>query len=115
MLHAVEKCFCELQGRLADVLNACLNALGGYWLTHCSEEKDELEKDEKQVLVYCQSEKTHEKVLQMQRLEEFVALRYMAFIRCVLGHIKHLLILLSILFSLTLLSLNRHASDPHPY
>ncbi len=113
ILHAVEKCFCELQGRLADVLNACLNTLGGYWLTHCSEEKDELEKDEKQVLVYCQPEKTDEKVLQMQRLEEFVALRYMAFIRCVLGHIKHLLILLAILFSLALISLNVYAFEPH--
>jgi len=113
ILHAVEKCFCELQGLLANVLNACLSDLRGYWLTHCSEEKDELEKGEKQVVVYCQPEKTDEKVLQMQRLEEFVALRYMAFIRCVLGHIKHLLILLAILFSLALISLNVYAFEPH--
>jgi hypothetical protein len=49
----------------------------------------------------------------LRRMEEFVALRYVAFIRGVLGHIRRWLILQAAVFSLVLLSLNVYSFEPH--
>jgi hypothetical protein len=46
-------------------------------------------------------------------LEEYTALRYVAFIRPVVAHIRHSLIFLAISFSLVLISLNVYSFEPH--
>jgi hypothetical protein len=46
-------------------------------------------------------------------LEQYVALRYVAFIRAVLGHVRLLLIFLAISFTLMLISLNVYSFEPH--
>jgi hypothetical protein len=55
----------------------------------------------------------YEYARQMERLEEFVALRYVAFIGGVLHHIRLLIIIVAILFTLILLSLNIYPFEPH--
>jgi hypothetical protein len=49
----------------------------------------------------------------MQKLEEFVALRYVAFIGGVLYQLRLLIIVVTILFTLILLSLNIYSFEPH--
>jgi hypothetical protein len=49
----------------------------------------------------------------MKRLEEFVALRYVAFIGGVLYQIRLLIIIVAMLFTLILLSLNIYSFEPH--
>jgi hypothetical protein len=46
-------------------------------------------------------------------LEEYTALRYVAFIRPVVAHIRHSLIFLATSFSLVLISLNVYSFEPH--
>jgi hypothetical protein len=58
---------------------------------------------------WCSQEYTR----QMERLEKFVALRYVAFIGGVLHHIRLLIIIVAILFTLILLSLNIYSFEPH--
>jgi hypothetical protein len=48
-----------------------------------------------------------------QCLEEFIGLRYVAFIRGVLGHLRHVMIFLALSFSLVLVSLNIYSFEPH--
>ena len=50
---------------------------------------------------------------QRQCLEEFIGLRYVAFIRGVLGHLRHVMIFLALSFSLVLVSLNIYSFEPH--
>jgi hypothetical protein len=50
---------------------------------------------------------------QMKRLEQFVALRYVAFIGGVLYQIRLLIIIVAMLFTLILLSLNFYSFEPH--
>jgi hypothetical protein len=55
----------------------------------------------------------YEYARQIKRLEEFVALRYVAFIGGVLYHIRLLIFIVAILFTLILLSLNIYSFEPH--
>jgi hypothetical protein len=50
---------------------------------------------------------------QRQWLEEFIALRYVAFVRGVLAHVRHLMMFLALSFSLIMLSLNVYSFEPH--
>ena len=89
------------------------------WQEQCYE-PDDLEEsgnDEKTVIVNCckeDSDKQEDKKLAgLARLEEYVALRYVAFIRGVLANIRLWLILQAIVFSLVLSSLNVYSFEPH--
>jgi hypothetical protein len=113
--YDLERSFGEVQAVLATTLNAVLEILQDHWTTQCPElvEGEELEKDDKQVTVYCQPEETNPEEQHVRRLEEYVALRYVAFIRGALGHMRHLLIFLGLSFSLVLISLNIYSFEPH--
>ena len=50
---------------------------------------------------------------QREWLEEFIALRYVAFVRGALAHVRHLMIFLALSFSLIMLSLNVYSFEPH--
>jgi hypothetical protein len=104
----------ELQGSLADVLNSFWKILKDRWekgQIHLDED-EEPEKNEQPVCV-CQTEELTIAQEQVRRMGEFVALRYVAFIRCTLGHIRHMLMYCAISFSLVLISLNVYSFEPH--
>jgi hypothetical protein len=113
--YDLEKSFGEIQAVLATILNAVLDILQDHWTTQCPDlvEGEELEKDDKQVTVYCHPEEINAHEQHIRRLEEYVALRYVAFIRGALGHMRHLLIFLGLSFSLVLISLNIYSFEPH--
>src|SRR5579872_803420 len=104
----------QLQDRLADVLQGIWSVLDRRWKNgdFISAEVED-DKDEKQVAVYCNPEKSDPKEEQIQKMEEFVALRYVDFIRGALGHMRFLLIFLGISFTLVLISLNVYSFEPH--
>jgi hypothetical protein len=118
--RALEKLYSELQAGLATVLTDVMRILQKEWQEHCYEpdDLDETDNDDKPVVVNCckkdESEKQEDKKLaNLARLEEYVALRYVAFIRGVLANIRLWLILQAIVFSLVLSSLNVYSFEPH--
>jgi hypothetical protein len=113
--YNLERSFGEIQTVLATILNAVLDILQDHWTTQCPDlvEGEELEKEDKQVIVYCRPEEITPDEQHIRRLEEYVALRYVAFIRGALGHMRHLLIFLGLSFSLVLISLNIYSFEPH--
>lgn len=118
--RALETLYSELQSGLATVLTDVMKILQAQWQERCYEpgDSDETDKEDKPVVVNCckkdESEKQEEKKLEnIARLEEYVALRYVAFIRGVLGNIRLWLILQAIVFSLVLSSLNVYSFEPH--
>ncbi|HZI55305.1 MAG TPA: hypothetical protein VFF39_00950, partial [Verrucomicrobiae bacterium] len=56
---------------------------------------------------------THERIEQQRLLEKYVALRWVAFIRAVIGRIRLLIIFLAISFSLAMISLVIYSFEPH--
>ncbi|HSM87377.1 MAG TPA: hypothetical protein VLT16_14570, partial [Candidatus Limnocylindrales bacterium] len=89
--------FGVLQDKLAAIMNGMFSKLQAYWAshgTHAADEKDDSAR-------------------QARGMEEYVALRYVAFIRGALGHVKHLLIFTAACFSLVLIALNIYSFEPH--
>ena len=109
--HDLAVTFRELQESLATVLSAAWTVLETRWRKEASqlvdyEDRDAATEDKKNG-----STDTAER--QLRCLEEFVALRYVAFIRGVLGHLRHVMIFLALSFSLVLISLNIYSFEPH--
>jgi hypothetical protein len=50
---------------------------------------------------------------QLNALEDFVALQYLAFIRLALSHLRHVMIFVAASFTLVLISLNIYSFEPH--
>lgn len=116
-LYLQEK-FSAIQELLAEVLKRALFVLQQEWDKRCSPEIETQGKSPaSQVIVYCADQKPAPKGEKDERtvplLEQYVALRYVAFIRAVLGHVRLLLIFLAISFSLMLISLNVYSFEPH--
>jgi hypothetical protein len=108
----LENLFNTLQDSLANVLKDVMTVL------HESKhpglmENDELDKADKSVVVNCCKEDLNPELKNLQRMQEYVALRYVAFIRSAMGHIRLWLILQAAVFSLVLLSLNVYSFEPH--
>jgi hypothetical protein len=103
-----EEGLAPLQQCLAQALNYTLDILNFHWNKPGVEatETEGPEKPEK-------PEKPDPQAIQIRRLEEFAALRYVSFIRAVLAHLRHSLIFLAVSFSLVLLSLNVYSFEPH--
>jgi hypothetical protein len=110
--HSLEKLFSKLQGYLADILNDVMGILDKTNHTALAE-NDEPGKGDTTVVVNCIKEEPDAKFEARQRMEQYVALRYVAFIRGALGHIRLWLILQAAVFSLVLLSLNVYSFEPH--
>lgn len=60
-----------------------------------------------------QQEHLSDEELELQRWENYIALRFVAFIRGALAYMRHAMIFLGISFSLVLISLNLYSFEPH--
>jgi hypothetical protein len=112
---AIQRKVQGLQNDLATVLAKLLDRLQNAWETQCPAPGDLEEEagEQAQVEVHCCQEKRDDEAEQRQRIERYVALRYVAFIRSVLGRIRYLLIFLAVSFSLLMISLNVYSFEPH--
>jgi hypothetical protein len=111
-LDILEMYFVELQDRLAVLLYIVWQSLEQHW-NEDSLQAEESEESGSNSEHGEQAERLSSKMLVIRRLEEYVALRYVAFLRGALIHMKHSLIFLGISFSLVLLSLNIYSFEPH--
>jgi hypothetical protein len=111
LVRRMQETFTQIQERLASVLNHALRVLQQYWSTHILEADESADQgsDKAGKEPVTESKGTQPALL----LEKYVAIRYMAFIRAVLVHVKLLLIFLAISFSLMLISLNVYSFEPH--
>lgn len=111
LIRRMQETFTQIQERMATVLNHALRVLQQYWSTHVldSNESADQGSDKPEKTPVPESTATQSVLL----LEKYVAIRYMAFIRAVLVHVKLLLIFLAISFSLMLISLNVYSFEPH--
>ena len=116
--RSLQEKFSAIQNVLANVLHRALLVLQQEWDRRCLPGKEAHgENATSQVIVYCADQKPAQPEEKDERtvplLEQYVALRYVAFIRAVLGHVRLLLIFLAISFSLMLISLNVYSFEPH--
>ncbi len=114
-LRILEKRLTELQGFLAIVLNDIMVDFQGAWEKRQSDLDVSRDpgKDGKAGAAETQKETSDPELQKLHRMEEYVALRYVAFIRGVLGNVRLWLILQAAVFSLVLLSLNVYSFEPH--
>jgi hypothetical protein len=108
--YKVETRFCKLQHSLAEVLGKAWKVVESRQAKETStladpEERHELEEKD--------PGKLSPEARQLNVLEEFIALRYLSFIRGVLVHLRHVMIFLALSFSLSLISLNIYSFEPH--
>jgi uncharacterized MAPEG superfamily protein len=105
----------EIQMRLQRLLQWAMRVLSAHWSTDRAlnaGENDEDRQDKK--IVVCTAPKAMDaRAEQINHLEEFVALRYVAFIGGVLYQIRLLITIVAMLFTLVLLSLNIYSFEPH--
>src|SRR5262249_25687198 len=108
----LETSFRGPQDAIARVLSQCWSLLEVRWRQEASQliDHEEREAGDKSKTTASTDEER-----QLQSLEEFVALRYVAFIRGVLGHLRHVMIFLALSFSLVLISLNISSFEPHEW
>jgi hypothetical protein len=110
LYNDVETAFRRLQEALAKVLGRALDVLESDW----SKEAPQLvDYDSRDPGGRDKAEAPDPVGRQRQCLEEFIGLRYVAFIRGVLGHLRHVMIFLALSFSLVLASLNIYSFEPH--
>ncbi len=95
-----------IQASLAAVLDEALKALKKYWDENGPGEDQTVEGK-------AEAKAPDPRPPHIARLEQYVALRYVDFIRGVLMHVRHLLILLAVVYSLALVSLNLYSFEPH--
>jgi hypothetical protein len=117
LFRLLQEKFAAIQQLLAQVLNHALLFLQKEWDEHSSaaieatDTRAERGKTESADLKSLESKQESTAIVPL--LEQYVALRYVAFIRAVLGHVRLLLIFLAISFSLMLISLNVYSFEPH--
>ncbi len=107
---ALEIGFRKLQDDLAEVLRRAWDALEPRWRRESAQLIDH---DDRADLDTKPGVLPDLETRQMRVLEEYVALRYVTFIRGVLGHLRHVMIFLALSFSLVLISLNVYSFEPH--
>jgi len=122
-------CVRQIQDHLARILAKVLDILQESWAErfpapkHDSEPERNLhpvivyccerQRENQRVVAYHYEEEIDSKAEQQSLLERYAALRYVSFIRAVLGRIRFALIFLAISFSLLLISLNVYSFEPH--
>jgi hypothetical protein len=114
LFHRFGKDFREVQVSFAAVLDAALDVLHR-WGSRFPRPLDdgEAEIDDKGNTPHLHAASVEARPRNLQHIEEYVALRYVAFIRGVLEHIRNSLLFLAISFSLALTSLNIYSFEPH--
>jgi hypothetical protein len=88
----IERATRRAQDRFAGTLNDALDRLSGIWALPVEAQKG---------------------IKWLELLEKYVALRWMAFIRAVIGRIRLLMIFLAVSFSLAMISLVIYSFEPH--
>jgi hypothetical protein len=128
--RSLQKDIHKIQDSLADTLGKALDILQISWRTRNPEPKaaadsqasshpvvvyccEKQSQDERRVVAYRYEEDSEPEKERQKLLEKYVALRYVAFIRAVLGRIRLILIFLAISFTLLLVSLNVYSFEPH--
>jgi hypothetical protein len=105
----------EIQAGLQRLLQWAMRVLSAHWSTDRvlnAGENDEDSQDKK-IVLYMAPKEVDARAEQINHLEEFVALRYVAFVGGVLYQIRLLSIIVAMLFTLVLLSLNIYSFEPH--
>jgi hypothetical protein len=114
----------DIQEGLQSLLQWAMERLCDHWRTDRAlnaEENNEDSQDKKivvytapkEIVVSTAPKEVDAHAEQINHLEEFVALRYVAFIGGVLYQIRLLIIIVAMLFTLVLLSLNVYSFEPH--
>jgi hypothetical protein len=105
----------KIQRELQGLLKPAMTNLQQYWSEGSTPiaEASSNDGEKNQLETYSELNKEDGYTRQMKRLEEFVALRYVAFIGGVLYQIRLLIIIVAMLFSLILLALNLYSFQPH--
>jgi hypothetical protein len=109
--QTVQVSFRRWQHDLAVIVGEAWNLLETRWRTEAprlvdDERRAALEKEGK-------DDETDVGRRQVKSLEDFVALQYLAFIRLVLSHLRHVMIFVALSFTLVLISLNVYSFEPH--
>jgi hypothetical protein len=104
-----------IQQSFANILKRILDVLKESWETRCLKlvEDEDMEKSDATVIVMKEPEEADPEEKRREELEEYAALRYVAFIRGVLYHMRHLIIFLAVSFSLIMIALNVYSFEPH--
>jgi hypothetical protein len=109
--------FYELETRFSDLQRSLATVLGKAWdvveTRHAKETSMLADPEERHDLEAKDPGRLSPEARQLNVLEEFVALRFVSFIRGVLGHLRHVMIFLALSFSLALISLNIYSFEPH--
>jgi hypothetical protein len=108
--YKIETRFGELQHQLADVLDKAWDVVEPRQAKETSTLADPEDRHEPETK---DPAKLSQEGCQLNVLEEFIALRYVSFIRGVLGHLRHVMIFLALSFSFALISLNIYSFEPH--
>jgi hypothetical protein len=108
--YTIETRFRDLQHLLAAVLGKAWNVVETRQAKEISTLTDPEDRHE---LEARDPAKLSPEARQLNILEEFIALRYVSFIRGVLVHLRHVMIFLTLSFSLALISLNIYSFEPH--
>jgi len=95
-----------LQESLAIALDRTLGILYGIWSAEFAPPAGENQEDGKKTALTPEARR-------LAGMEEYAALRYVAFIRGALAHLRHVMIFVAISFSLVLISLNTYSFEPH--
>lgn len=115
LVYGFGRNFAAIHQSFAVILKQILDVLKESWETQCLKlvEDEDLEKSDATVVVMKEPEQADPEEKRRQQMEEYAALRYVAFIRGVLYHMRHLIIFLAVSFSLILIALNVYSFEPH--
>ena len=105
-VRTLETAIETLQRSLAGALERTLDVLHSMWAEWPNRLRDSTSDDSSKAAWALGAK-------QQACVEEFVALRYVAFVRGALGHLRHVMIFVAISFSLVLISLNIYSFEPH--
>ena len=109
--------FYDLEIRFRSLQNALAEVLGKAWDVVEGRQEKELaalaDPEDRHKLEGTDRGKLTQESRELNALEHFIALRYVTFIRGVLGHLRHVMIFLALSFSLALTSLNIYSFEPH--
>ena len=111
-IYLIRQEFAGIQQAFANLLHNIAGILPDVWESSPLEPRDDLPEDGAEAATTNKEDLKPEEV-QLQRWENFAALRFVAFIRGALTYMRHAMIFLGIAFSLVLISLNLYSFEPH--
>ncbi|PYP89850.1 MAG: hypothetical protein DMG65_12780 [Candidatus Angelobacter sp. Gp1-AA117] len=110
-VYRFQKEFAGIQQGFATLVNRMAGVLPSVWEKNPVELQADADVVEGKATV--QHEHLTDQELELQRWENYIALRFVAFIRGALAYMRHAMIFLGLSFSLVLISLNLYSFEPH--